>query len=97
MTGVERVNLIIKTGLAARVFEFGTAPVDEQGRPLFMPERSREDVGETVAGEVVEDAAAGLVRPPLTQTGQRRDVSKSADLDVRRESVERNQVFRLDL
>ena len=62
-----------------------------------MPERSGEDVGETVAGEVVEDAAAGLVRPPRSQTDQWCNVAKSAELDVRRESVERNQVFRLDL
>ena len=96
MTGVESENLIIETGLDCSVLKFATPPVDEQGRPLFIPEGSGEDVGEAVAGEVVEDAAAGLVRPPQVRptSGER---CEPAELDVRTRNGRAESRFRLDL
>ena len=60
-------------------------------------ERRGEEVGQAVAGEVVEDAAAGQVRAPRSQADSRSDVLEPAHVELRAERVERDQIRRRDL
>ena len=65
---VQRVDLVAEAGRGGPILERAVAPIDEQRGPQVGVERGREQVGQAVAVEVVEDAAAGQVRAPRRQT-----------------------------
>ena len=67
---VQGVDLVAETGRGRPILERAVAPVDVQRGTQVGIERGGEEVGQTVAIEVVEDAAACQVRPPDAQAGR---------------------------
>lgn len=61
MRGVQGVDLVEKSGRATAVFKGSVAAIDEERGAQLGIKRSGENVGQAVAGEVVEDTATSLV------------------------------------
>ena len=61
---VQGVDLVAETGRGRPILERAVTTVDEQRGTQVGVERGGEEVGQAVAVEIVEDAAAGQVRPP---------------------------------
>ena len=94
---VEGVDLVGEAGRGRPILERAVAAVDEQRGTQVGVERGGEKVGQAVAVEVVEDAAAGQVRARGRQADLRRHVLEPAHVELGLKRVERNQVFRRDL
>ncbi len=97
LRGVDGQGLPGEAGRSGAVLERAVAAIDEERGPPVGLERGGEDIGSIVAGEVVEHAPAGHVRPALVEPDLGRDVLEPAHIQPRPEGFERDQPVRGDL